>query len=76
MITTMPQWLSITIGVLLGCAIVFGAIFLAVRPYAQARPPKPLMPDPNDNRDDMKAWIGWQGLIGNDPPPSGGDGAA
>jgi hypothetical protein len=71
----MPQWLSITVGVLLGAAIIFGAIFLAIRPYVQARPPKPLMPDPSGNQDDLKAWAGWQSLVGNDPPSSPGDGS-
>jgi hypothetical protein len=57
----MPQWLSITIGVLLGLAVVFGAIFFAVRPYVQAKPPKPLMPDPTEGPQDWGASNGGQG---------------
>ena len=48
----MPQWLSISLGVVLGIAVVFGAIYLAIRPYVQARPPKRVLPEPlEDTRD-------------------------
>jgi hypothetical protein len=59
----MPQWLSITLGILLGMAVIFGAIFLAIRPYVQAKPPKPLMPDPTDG---AKDWGATNGLNGHD----------
>jgi len=71
----MSRWMDVSIGLLAGVVVVAGAIFFAIRPYVQARPPKPLMPHPSDNKDDMKAWAGWQSLVSNDPPSSGGDGA-
>jgi hypothetical protein len=60
----MPQWLSITIGVLLGVAVISGAIFLAIRPYVQAKPHKPLMPDPIEGAKDWSASNGWNGPEG------------
>jgi len=63
----MPQWLSILIGILVGAAVVFGAIAIAIRPYVQAKPPKPLMPDQTEGPKDWGVSNGWTG------PHGGGD---
>jgi hypothetical protein len=55
----MPQWLSITIGILLGVTVISGAIFLAIRLYVQAKPPKPLMPDPREGAKDWGPSNNW-----------------
>jgi hypothetical protein len=60
----MPPWLSIAIGMLLGVAVIFGAIYLAIRPYVQVKPPKPLMPDPTEGAKDWGASNGWNGPEG------------
>jgi hypothetical protein len=56
----MPQWLSVLIGLVAGLAIVAAAIFVAVRPYVSAKPPKPRMPDQADNQENLHAsqWLG------------------
>jgi hypothetical protein len=44
-----------------GLAVIAGAVFLAFRLYVQAKPPKPLMPDPTDGAKDWSASDGWKG---------------
>jgi hypothetical protein len=66
MMIIMSQWLSVSIGILAGVFIIAGAGFFAVRPYLQARPPKPLWPDPADPAQDWGNWNGWNG-----PSPEG-----
>jgi hypothetical protein len=60
----MPQWLSVAIGILIGVAVVAGAIFYAVWPYVQARAPKPMMPYPTEAPRDWSASNGWNGPDG------------
>jgi hypothetical protein len=54
-----PQWMLISIGIVAGVAVIFGAVFIAVRPYVQAKPPKPRMADPTDGPQDWSASNGW-----------------
>jgi len=58
----MPDWLSFLIGFVVGAAVIFGAVFLAVRPYMWPRKPKSWMADPNGKRDEIETWV-------NSPPP-------
>jgi hypothetical protein len=68
----MPQWLSVSLGLAAGLALVVGAVFVAFRPYVQARPPKPRMPDPSDSKDNYE-WAGaWSS--DNSNHSAGGDG--
>jgi hypothetical protein len=68
----MPQWLSLTFGAVVGLALVAGAVFVAVRPYVQARPPKSRMPDPSDFRHDHNSASTWSN--GDFSPPADGHG--
>jgi hypothetical protein len=61
----MPQWLSISLGILLGVAVLFGAAYLAIRPYVQAKPPKPIMPERMDGAQDWGASNGGMGGDGS-----------
>jgi hypothetical protein len=67
----MPEFLSVSLGVIFGLAIIAGAIFLAVRPYVQARPPKRRMPDATDAKDD---YSNTSMASGESHHGSGGDG--
>ncbi len=61
----MPQWLSVLIGSVAGLAVIAAAIFVAVRPYVSAKPPKPRMPDQTESRSGIDNFIG-SGLGGGD----------
>jgi hypothetical protein len=71
----MPQWLSISIGLIAGFSIIAGAIFIAVRPYLLPTTPKSRMPDPSDNKDEIAGWGGWSGWSSDGQPPPGDGGA-
>jgi hypothetical protein len=71
----MPEWLSVSIGILAGLAIIALAIYVAVRPTVAARPPKPLFPASPDNDQGPTDWARSDGSWGFDSHhPGGGDG--
>jgi hypothetical protein len=71
----MPEWLSVALGIVGGIALVVGAIYLAIRPYVAARPPKRRFPDPTEARDGYEAANLGDSWVGHDAS-SGGDGAS
>ena len=46
-----PTWLSIALGLIAGLAVLALAIFVSVRPYVAAKPPKSRLADPSGKED-------------------------
>ena len=49
----MPLWLSITLGVVAGLAIVALVIFVSIRPYLAVKPPESRLAEPSGNENTL-----------------------
>ena len=64
----MPFWASLIFGLAAGLAILALVIFISVRPYVAAKPPKSRLADPSGNVDH------YNDVSGGGPPGGFGSG--
>jgi hypothetical protein len=70
----MPQWLSVSLGLVAGIAIIAGAIYIAVRPYVAAKPSKRIFPDQTGASHGYEPGTSVDGWVHGPDSSSGGDG--